>query len=173
MDDDEEMLAVHEAGHAVAFYRLFPRSHALEVTIEPDDDLELGGYLWPAHDISVIEHDTPEEVSDELIRNRATVACAGYAATILFGWADVDAIAFCNQDFEQAGDLVEDGKVDAMDLLARDANTRAIRIIADELRERRTLDSELVPILMDVADGETTMEEYQEFLAIRDVLRNS
>ena len=166
------MLAIHEAGHAVAYFRMFPGSYAKLVTIESDEDMDLAGYLWPAHDISVFEEGTPEAVADELIANRALVACAGYAACILFDWPDEEAASICYQDFEQAGDLKDYGTSAALELLRTNVNINAVTIIAEELMGKGTIDSEQVSILMDVADAKITMDDYREFLINREIARS-
>ncbi len=52
MTDELYRTAIHEAGHAVAFIRLFPNQYGHTVTIEPD-----GGSLgtFSAEDVSFVE----------------------------------------------------------------------------------------------------------------------
>jgi len=173
MDIDTNMLAIHEAGHAVAFHRLYPGSYAQEVTIEPNEDMDLAGFLFPADDISVFQEGIADDVVDSLIKNRATVVCAGFAASVLFGWTEDDAASICYQDFDQAGELIDQAKAEALKLLQLGTNTKAVRLIADELLEKKTLDAEQVWVLMDVADGGTNLAQYKEFLEIREAMRSS
>ena len=50
--------------------------------------------------------------------------------------------------------------------MSRPENVKAVRRIADELLVQKTLEPDVVDVLVDVADGKTTEEEYQRFLAL-------
>ena len=38
MEEQELKTAIHEAGHEIAFHRLFPKHDSIGLTVEPDDD---------------------------------------------------------------------------------------------------------------------------------------
>lgn len=159
--------AIHEAGHAVAFARLFPGHCAESVTIAPQQGLA-GAFL--AEDVSSVSISVPEEEAEEALLRHAIYSCAGYAAVFIEFGDEVRAQAGCSADFEEAGLLVEDGKIRAVELLKRPKNIAAVRRLAKELLKQETLDWETTDVLISVADGETTEAEFQEFVRLRSAL---
>ena len=164
---DERTTAIHEAGHVIAFYRLFGDvRYGGRVTIKPTEDAagsHKAEYLWFPAD----NEETPEERA--AFDNEAVYACAGYAAVLAAGYSEGEASAGCESDFDEAKKVTKPLatiKQEAVALMSRPENVNAVRRIADELLMRTTLDPEVVDVLVDVADGKTTEEEYQRFLAL-------
>jgi hypothetical protein len=133
---NEEVVAIHEAGHAVAYCRLFPQ-------IEPSKPKWLR-WLWkPA--IVTIEGSgavmyvplTPPNMYEEY----AVYACAGFAAEALAGSSDPERGA--QTDFRMAMNRsrrpLDEIKREALTLLSRTENMLAVADVARELMKRRTL----------------------------------
>jgi ATP-dependent Zn protease len=89
----EMITAIHEAGHAVAFSRLFPARNLGNVSIIPDHDEGFAGAcssegLWGDED-------------EEHLADHDTYVCAGYAAVLTAGYSEEEAAAGCENDFEE------------------------------------------------------------------------
>ncbi len=154
--------AIHEAGHAVAFVRLFPGRYGDTVTIEPEAG-NLGAFT--AEDVSFVEASATEDDARQQFLNHAVYCCAGYAAVLATGEPEHVAVRGCELDFEQAEPFLEEGKRIATALMSQPGNVKAVKMLADELLQRRTMIWDLTAVLIDVADGEATPEDYQGFLA--------
>ena len=162
--------AYHEAGHAVAFYRLFGDAarYGHTLTIEPHEDL-LGSHR--AEDL--VFHGVGELTAEQRLafENEAIYSCAGYAAVLAAGYSDEAALAACESDFdkaERACDVTLDvSKEKAVQLMTLPENTAAVARVAAKLLSQSTLEWDEVEILIDVADGEATEQDYQRFLAMK------
>ncbi len=164
MNDEERITAIHEAGHAVASVRLFPDKLVLGVSIEPEPDKgRLGTHA--AEELTVL-CSTPDEQAAASFEAEATYSCAGYAAVLAAGYPEAEAIAGCESDFAEAGDLLDIGKSKGVEQMQRPKNLRAVKHVAEELSRLRYLDGEHVEVLIDLADGEMTEEEYQTYLKV-------
>jgi hypothetical protein len=157
---DDTLTAIHEAGHVVARYR-----HGLQlgsVTIEPDF---MAGTLGVARG---------EEAngSEELGAVEVLVSCAGYAALMAAGFEEAQALMGADQDFEEAQALIdfwqtedlEVHKVRAVDFMRAPENIKAVRAVADVLLRLRHVDEDHASVLVELADGECTQEEYEQYL---------
>ncbi len=164
MDDEERKTAIHEAGHAVASVRLFPDRLVLEVSIEPEPDKGLLG-KHAADELTVL-CSTPDEQAAASFEAEAIYSCAGYAAVLAAGYPEAEAIAGCESDFAEAGDLLDIGKSKAVELMQRPENQQAVKHVADELSRHRCLDGDHVAVLINVADGDMTEKEYQAYLKL-------
>ncbi len=164
MDDQETSTAIHEAGNAVAFVRLFPDLVCDSVSIEPEEDT-LGRHF--GEEMS-LPFDSPDERAESYFNNVAVHCCAGYAATLVAGYSEAQAIKGCENDFEEAGHRLEAGKREAVKLMQCPENRLAVERVVEELLRRRRLDGDHIEVLIDVADGKTTEEEYQQFLRFID-----
>ena len=156
--------AYHEAGHAVAFHRLFPEGRlGLDVTIVPNPDRGTTG-----------SHSAEElfDCGDEEIEAEAVYSCAGYAALIAAGFPAKVAKEGCESDFECAEQCssrpLDHIQQEAVALLSRPENRRAVECVVTELLRRETLDWDLVVNLLNLVDGKTTEAEYQQYLTLRD-----
>jgi len=162
--------AYHEAGHAVACYRLFKddRRYGGRLTIEPRGDL-LGGHFAE----ELVFYGTEEVTAEErqAFENEAIYACAGYAAMLAAGYAEEEALAGCEADFEKAERVCNVrlyvSKEQAMALMMQPQNIAAVARVAGELLSRSTLEWDEVEILIDVADGEATEQDYQRYLVMK------
>ena len=164
MDDEERITAIHEAGHAVALVRLFSDRYALDVSIEPEPGKgRLGTHA--AEDLTVL-CSTPDEQAAASFEAEAIYSCAGYAAVLAAGYPEAEAIAGCESDFAEAGDLLDIGKSKAVELMQRPENQQAVKHVADELSRHRCLDGDHVAVLIYVADGDMTEKEYQAYLKL-------
>lgn len=166
MQRDIQQTAIHEAGHAVAYARLFPDEPLRGLTIVPDLDENAAGYAEVPADLAFVGSDMEDTEVEAYFLRVATFCCAGYAATLAFGGDTAEAERGCESDFEDAGHRLEPAKARAIELMAEPANKTAVGLIAEELLKRKTLDPSLVSILVDVADGETDMEGYRQYLAL-------
>ena len=162
---DDEQTAIHEAGHAVAFYRLFEGRYGGPLTIEPTEETS-GSHKAEELTFSLDVED--EDVLDGRERE-GVYACAGYAALVAAGYPDDVAQLGCESDFEVATETSERDlavvKLEAVELMSRPENITAVQRIAQELSSRKRLDSDVVDVLIEVADGIATEDEYQRFLS--------
>jgi len=166
---EQNKTAIHEAGHAVACYRLFGDDrYGGRLTIVPRGDL-LG-----SHRAEELVFDGTEEVTAEerqAFENEAIYSCAGYAAMLAAGYAEEEALAGCEADFEKAERVCNVrlyvSKEKAMALMMQPQNIAAVARVAGELLSSSTLESEEIEILIDVADGEATEQDYQQYLVMK------
>ncbi len=155
--------AIHEAGHAVAFIRLFPDRDGSHVTIDPHDG-SLGAFY--AEDVAFTEMSVSEADAERQFLNHAVYCCAGYAAVLAAGEPDELALRGCGQDFEQAGRFLDEGKRIAVALMAQPKNVTTVKFLADELMRWKTIPWEHAEVAVGVGDGECTMEEYRQYLSM-------
>ncbi len=91
------------------------------------------------------------------------------------GYSDEAALAGCGSDFDKAErtcDVPLDvSKEKAVELMALPENTSAVARVAGELLSQSTLEWDEVVILIAVADGEATEQDYQRYLAMKRGLR--
>jgi len=164
---DTRTTAIHEAGHGVARLRLFPHEHFDHISIEQDDD-SLGQIVLTS-DTTVISKSATLEESEELFMADAIFACAGYAACVVAGISEDQAQMGCESDFERAGHRKDSACELALDLLGREENVRAVHLVADKLMELRVIDYDHISVLIELADGECSEEEYREYLEFRTI----
>lgn len=155
----ELITAIHEAGHAVAFSRLFPGRLMGEVSIIPNHDEGFAGAcstegLWGNED-------------QEHLANHEVFICSGYAAVLAAGYGEEEAAAGCENDFEQVFGDLDAAKARAIDLITQASNLKAVKRVADELVLRKALHPDHVDLLMGVTDGELSEYEYQQLLVFR------
>ncbi len=167
---DPKETAIHEAGHAVAFYRLFGDAarYGHTLTIEPHKDL-LGNHRAE----ELVFHGVGELTAEQRLafENEAIYSCAGYAAVLAAGYSDEAALAGCGLDFDKAERACDVplgvSKEKAVELMTLSENTAAVARVAGELLSQSTLEWDGVEILIDVADGEATEKDYQRYLAMK------
>ena len=161
--DDRYHTAIHEAGHAVALAR-FGRDQG-GVSIRPDNGT-LGraageglNNIW----------------SEEDARHIAVVDAAGYAALIVHGLDEDAAMAGAWEDFENVEAIIRDWlpestveqwKAQAVELMRDPTNVRAVGRVAEELISRGVIDAQHLPVLIELADGECSEQEYRQFLVL-------
>lgn len=155
----EMITAIHEAGHAVAFSRLFPSRQLSKVSIIPDHDEGFAGAcssegLWGNEDV---EH----------LANHDVYGCSGYAAVFAAGNSEEEAAAGCESDFEEVFGDLNAAKARALDLMRQPSNLKAVKRVADELVLRKALHPDHVDLLIGVADGELPEREYLQLLVAR------
>ena len=166
---EQNKTAIHEAGHAVAFYRLFGDAarYGHTLTIEPHEDL-LGSHRAE----ELVFHGVGELTAEQRLtfENEAIYSCAGYAAVLAAGYSDEAALAGCGSDFdkaERACDVPLDiSKEKAVELMTLPENTAAVARVAAELLSQSTLEWDEVAILIEVADGTATEQDYQRCRAL-------
>ncbi len=173
----ELMTAYHEAGHAVAQYRLFPEGRWVDgVSIERKDDGTLGRHtskeLFPHPD------DDPAMVREQY-ENEVLCLCAGYAGTVAMGYGDEEARGGCWGDFDAAEETVqgwataplEEQLKRAVQFMRRPENKNAVERVGTELLEHGTLDCDELEIVIEVLDGKSTEEDLAQYRALRDAAR--
>jgi hypothetical protein len=158
---DLELTALHEAGHVVAHARLGILQDT--ATIVASDGragasvAEGAGHVW----------------SKEQAGPMVLAYCAGYAALIAAGHPEEVAARGCDDDFEEAAELIgfwclgdglDEWKARAAALMGAPENVRAVRLVAEHLMERGTLDADYLGVLVELADGECTQEEFKQWL---------
>jgi len=165
---DLRKTAYHEAGHAVAFMRLFESRYPGRLTIISKDGVE-GSHSAEELIFPYTESETPEQ--REAFENEAIYACSGYAALVAAGYSKEKAEQGCDSDFQKAQEgsnkPLEAVKQEAVLLMSQPDNVRAVSRIAEELIKEKTLEPDQVDILLDVADGNITEEEYSQYLMIK------
>lgn len=166
---DRTHTAIHEAGHAVACLRLWETGRDTgNVTIDRTGS-KLGSHL--AEEIIFPANGPVTAEERQEFENEAIYSCAGYAALIAAGYDEATAVLGCDPDFETADYVTErplaEIKQKAVALMQRPENIKAVSRIAEELLQRTTLDYWDVEVLIEVADGNVTEEEYQTVLALK------
>lgn len=86
--------------------------------------------------------------------------CSGYAACVAAGIEDTTAMAGCEKDFNVAKESIEEFKLSpledhlrqAVELMRQPKNLRAVKRLADELLEWKTLDGESVEKIIKAVD---------------------
>jgi hypothetical protein len=164
---DLRWVAVHEAGHGLARLRLFPDQYFEHISIEQGEDSL--GRVRLSFDTTVVPRSSSDEEAEKVFENDAICACAGYAACIVAGFSQEQALTGCESDFERAGHRKERACDLALELLGRDENVRAVRLIADKLVELSTIDYDHIGVLIEIADGECSEDDYLEYLELREV----
>ena len=163
---DVDLTALHEAGHAVLQCRLLPELYIGDVTIVADA-LNLG--VCYGEDLGVDE-------DAEMVRKHVIVLCAGYAAELVSGAEEGSARIGARFDLSAAQEYCDRWRLGLVDEFIKSAmaevsdsdNRNAIMRVAAELQLRRTLSGDVIELLIQVADGEISEEEYAAYLKLRD-----
>ena len=109
----------------------------------------------------------------------ALVHCAGYAALIATGSSVDDALRSASEDLREANDLIERWHLrgdlaawmtEALDLIRRPENVAAVKLVAQQLLERRMVDSDWVGCALALSDGDMTETQFQEYVRFRESL---
>ena len=161
---DEKWIAAHEAGHAVAHIRLFPEIPFKDMSIVENGQIGSRGNLNLAFEMDVVPVDLPKDEAEAHFLKDAILACAGYAASLCVGYDERISLTGCESDFERAGHLLENGKIQAIDLMSEPRNIVAVQRLAEELLKHESLDFEHVEGIVMVSDGEMSEIEYLEYL---------
>ena len=149
-------VAIHKAGHAVAFSRLFGDVWRLRerLSIEP------GGEPRGRHVAKELAKVGSGESLGEMLRDfesDAVYACAGFAAVLAAGYSAPEAEGGCGSDFDAAtrvSDLpLDEIKSRTVELLRQPENVAAVSRLSRELINRRTLDPTEVELIIDISDG--------------------
>jgi hypothetical protein len=151
--------AIHEAGHAVAHFRL--RIDQLGASIASDGNL--AGYSHASSSVF-----NGRDAEDQVI-----AYCSGYAACLAANLPDAD--AGCGDDLEKAQELIEswqlgsltEWQAKAVELLSRPENISAVALIAKHLLRWQTLDVDYMGMLLEVADGNMTTAEFDRYCDFR------
>ena len=164
---DLRWVAVHEAGHGVARLRLFPDQYLEHISIEREEDSL--GRIRLSFDTTVVPKSSSDQEAEDVFLNDAICACAGYAACIVVGFSQEQALTGCDSDFERAGHRKERACELALELLSRDENVKAVQLIADKLLELNIIDYDHLGVLMEIADGECSEAEYRDYIGLRTI----
>jgi hypothetical protein len=163
---DDLIIAIHEAGHAVARRRLFGAwDSEWGLAIVPDEDQEKQGAAGWHAPMNPYEDDDCSPADLDVCR------CARYAAVIAAGFSEADAAEGCDgppeTDFRKVTGELESAKTKAIDLMRQAENVKAVKRIADELLLRRRLRGDHVQLLLDLIDGEIAEQECLQHLSLR------
>ncbi|MEW8073317.1 MAG: hypothetical protein AB2826_23130 [Candidatus Thiodiazotropha sp.] len=157
--------AIHEAGHATAHARLGIDQGM--TTIVPNYENETLG--------AVQAEGAAHAYTKEEAENHVIAYCAGYAALIVNGCSGKEALLGTDGDFENAEDLIKLWQLDPLEawkqktvnFLSEESNKRVTERISAELLKAKTLDLDDIEFLVDIADGEATEDDYEEFKSAR------
>lgn len=161
----ERQTAIHEAGHAVAHVRLGLDQEGADI-IRNEDAGTLGGAAGEG-----VNQVWNKEQAEPVV----LAFCAGYAALVAAGHED-GAHLGADDDFEQAEYLIEywglqgtlaDYKAKSVEQMSAPDNIRAVGMVAEHLLEHKKLDGEYIRVLVDMADGEVTEQEFARYLRFR------
>lgn len=152
-------LAIHEAGHFVAARRFGMIPNA--VTIVPDDELGSDGHCCGSEF---------GDLNAEAAKDQVIELLAGYAAVLADGRYDAE--RGTADDYRQAERLLSmfelgtlgEWKAKAAELMREPGNVKAVAAVAAELCTRWTLQGEFAAVLVEVADGDTTEEEFASYI---------
>ena len=168
--DDEEHVAIHEAGHFVAHQRLLGDSGFYQDHVSIISDGESAGRFVaePIEFPVVVDEDTVELArQDELFRRDAIIFLAGYAALKALGASEDAAILGCESDFEGAKALSSGDeqvftllKDETINLMSDSKNLAAVKLVAAELVKHKKISCSTLEILLEVIDGESDMDDY-------------
>ena len=159
---DQTSTAIHEAGHAVAHFRL----NVLQgmATIKPK-----GGNLGS------VSAEGKDHVWDaEYARKQVLCYCAGYAALIAADYSDEDAKQGADNDFNIATKLLawlplpstlEEWLSKSVTLMSSPENIRAVDFVAKALMEHETLNADYVDMSVEYVDGKFTEKEWLDYLS--------
>lgn len=165
MTDHPSFTAIHEAGHFVAHVRLLSSSHRMNISIVADHETASLGRAR-------FEEESTDDTTAQ--RHDVVVSCAGYAASVLFGEDMAVARAGAELDFDNAQEVIdrwclpplEEHLAMAFALMDEPRNRAAVERIAHELDARAEISAEEAEILVDVADGDATEQDYLTFRAL-------
>ena len=169
--EDKTITALHEAGHAVAFVRLWQVGRvSRRVTIVNDDEM-LGRHSVEDLVFKVASNTDDSAVQNAEFEKEAIYCFAGYAAVLAAGHSDDTALDGCTTDFDQARQCTETPleiiKQQAVALMHLPENIAAVRRLADELIHRQTISGDEIDMLVDVSDGSMSENDYQRYLALK------
>jgi hypothetical protein len=159
---DEQRIAFHEAGHAVAAIQLgVDLSDYGQTTIVPKE--------YANGSFSMGEsYETLSEVERDLIIN-----CAGYGSLRSLGYPEEFSSVGCGDDFSKAQDLIESWalqsldhwKIEATHLLSLPPNAMAVKSVAEELLKHKTIGPEYTTILVLTSTGNMSQLDCEQFKA--------
>jgi hypothetical protein len=175
---DRKQTAYHEAGHAVAHIRLDIYQEKATIKRNPGilDSVEAEGknHVWKDENAKKWALCYCAGIEDA--EKRAICYCAGYAAFIVLGYSDEDAILDADDDMENAYELIQfwllpgaldEWKQKSIALLSSPENIRAVEAIAKALLKYETLEWEYMEQLIELTDGNITEVEWFQFLSFR------
>ena len=165
-NSDTTRTAYHEAGHFVVAYALsnYGEDYGVlhkEITIKPDGE-SFGQVIYESNKFAA---------DPKLIRDEAISMYAGYYAEVRYDPAYADtAKKHADRDFEKAKKLltslddvedlslsIENSRAEAKALV--DQHWNEIELLANALLRRETIPGDEAEIIIDVARGETTLEQ--------------
>ncbi len=154
-DRGDNYLDVRRAGHVVAQFRLGIEQG--RASIAPDG--QSAGHVLVSGWI--------EDGEDP--RNYVISHCAGYAACRAADLPNAD--SGCGNDFAAAKGLIDslglgclaDWQARAVEWMSLPKNVKAVSLIAKHLLRWETLNVEYMDCLLDVADGEITEAEFEQY----------
>lgn len=171
---DRQTIAIHEAGHAVAAVRL--EIDYGRATIVPDEDAGYLGQVSCDESCFNLEHDDGIGCvgveNSELVENQIILSLAGYAALIAAGFTEEESMNGTAKDISDAEALLEKmpslplehWKAKAVSLMSHTENINAVQRVANQLLKDHYLARDMIDVLVEVADGISTEEDYERFV---------
>lgn len=157
--NDQQYIAIHEAGHAVAHHRFNIQQGV--VTIVPAN-----GNLGTASGEG-IDHVRSADEAEPMV----LAYCAGYAALVAAGYDDDLARNGADDDFDNAQAIIEQWELEgdlstwqakSVEIMSTDENRKAVDRVAKELIEREMIDADDVSLCVCITDGEMSEDEYAQ-----------
>jgi hypothetical protein len=157
---DIERTALHEAGHAVA---------AIQLGVDGQDY----GFVTVIPQGNINGSFSISEISDSIsdIHRDIIINCAGYGALRALGYSESFASIGCGDDFAKSKILIKKysllplnhWKDQAISLLSLPKNTRAVKAVADNLLQHKTLGPIYTQITVKAATGLLSSIEFQQY----------
>ena len=155
-----ERTALHEAGHAVA---------AIQLGV----DLQDYGFVTIIPQGNMNGSFNIREISDSIsdIHRDIIINCAGYGALRALGYSKSFASIGCGDDFAKSKILIKKysllplnhWKEQAISLLSLPKNTRAVKAVANNLLQHKTLGPIYTQIVVEAATGPLSSIEFQQY----------
>ena len=175
---DRKHNAYHEAGHAVAHIRLDIYQKKATIKLNPciSDSTEAEGTNYVQNNEDANYWALCYCAGMEEAEKRVICYCAGYAALIVLGYSDEDAMLGTDDDMENASKLIQfwtlpgaldEWKQRSIELLSSPENILAVEAIGKALLRYETVEWEYMEQLIELTDGHITEAEWHQFLSFR------
>lgn len=167
---NEQRIALHEAGHAVAAIQLGVDGQDFGViTIVPKGQ-QNGSFSMNEMHSNIVD-----------VQRDVVINCSGYGALHALGHPEDFACTGCEDDFDKSKILIDNWNLPSLnhwknlatDFLSNAENSRAVRTVADSLIKHKELGPEYTQILVRIAIGLDTKDFLEKWKERHDLLDQS